>query len=80
MPFVAYVHAGESEPPPGGRPSWEPNWRLWRWVIAAIPLSIAADHSHGVVAMVLVLAVFTLVCKAIAELWPDGDGMREYRQ
>ena len=30
--------------------------------------------------MVLVLAVFTLVCKAIAELWPDGDGMREYRQ
>jgi hypothetical protein len=24
--------------------------------------------------------VFTLVCKAVAELWPDGDGMREYRQ
>ena len=80
MPFVAYVHAGEPEPPPSGRPAWEPNWRLWRWVIAAIPLSIAADRSEGVFAFVLVLAVFTLVCKAVAELWPDGDGMRGYRQ
>jgi len=80
VPFVAYVHANEPEPTPGGRPAWEPNWRLWRWVLAAIPLSIAADRSHGVVALILVLAVFTLVCKAIAELWPDGDGMREYRQ
>jgi hypothetical protein len=49
-------------------------------VLAAIPLSIAADRSHGVVAFLLVLAVFTLVCKAVAELWPDGDGMSEYRQ
>ena len=80
MPFVAYVHANEPEPAPSGRPVWEPNWRLWRWVLAAIPLSIAADNSHGVVAFVLVLAVFTLVCKAVAELWPDGDGMIEYRQ
>jgi hypothetical protein len=80
VPFVAYVHTGEPEPPPSGRPAWEPNWRLWRWVIAAVPLSIAADRSHGVVALVLVLLVFTLICKAIAELWPDGDGMRDYRQ
>jgi hypothetical protein len=49
-------------------------------VIAAIPLSIAADRSEGAVAFVLVVAVFTLICKAVAELWPDGDGMREYRQ
>ena len=80
MPFVAYVHASEPDPAPNGRPAWEPNWRLWRWVLAAIPLSIAADRSHGVVAFLLVLAVFTLVCKAVAELWPDGDGMSEYRQ
>jgi hypothetical protein len=80
VPFVAYVHANEPEPAPSGRPAWEPNWRLWRWVLAAIPLSIAADHSQGAVAFVLVVAVFTLVCKAVAELWPDGDGMREYRQ
>ena len=39
-----------------------------------------ADHSHGAVALVLVLVVFTLVCRAVAELWPDGDGMHEYRQ
>lgn len=37
MPFVAYVHAREpDEPEDGGRTPWEPNWRLWRWVAAAV--------------------------------------------
>jgi hypothetical protein len=37
VPFVAYVHAREpDEPEDGGRTPWEPNWRLWRWVAAAV--------------------------------------------
>jgi hypothetical protein len=80
VPFVAYVHAHEPDPAPGGRPIWEPNWRLWRWIAAAIAVSIAADRSEGVVALVFVLVVFALVCKAVDELMPDGDGLNEYRQ
>jgi hypothetical protein len=80
VPFVAYVHAQEPDPAPGGRPFWEPNWRLWRWIAAAIAFAIAADRSEGVVALVLVVVVFALVCKAADELMPDGDGLNEYRQ
>ena len=36
MPFLAYIHAREPDPGPGDeRRPWEPNWRLWRWVLAA---------------------------------------------
>lgn len=80
MPFVAYVHASEPDPPPGGRPVWHPDWRLWRWIFAAVAFAIAADHSEGVVALVLVLVVFGLACKAVDELLPDSDGLREHRQ
>ena len=80
MPFVAYVHANEPDPAPGGRPAWEPDWRLWRWILAAVACAIAADRTEGFVSLVLVLAVFALACKALDELWPRGDGLREYRQ
>jgi hypothetical protein len=80
VPFVAYVHANDPDPAPSGRPAWEPNWRLWRWIIAAVAFAIAADRSEGVVSLVLVVAVFALVCKAVDELMPGGDGLREYRQ
>jgi hypothetical protein len=53
---------------------------LWRWIAAAIAFAIAADRSEGVVALVLVVVVFGLVCKAVDELMPDGDGLNEYRQ
>jgi hypothetical protein len=29
---------------------------------------------------VLVLVVFALCCRALLELFPDGDGLREWRQ
>ncbi len=80
MPFVAFVHANDPEPAPPGRPAWEPNWRLWRWVAAAFALAIAADRSEGVISLLLVLAVFALGCKAVDELLPRGDGMRHHRQ
>jgi hypothetical protein len=81
LPFVAYVHARGPDPPEdGGRTPLEPNWRIWRWVLAAIVLSVAATRSSGAVEVVLVLVVFALCCQAAAEALPNGDGMREWRQ
>jgi hypothetical protein len=81
VPFVAYVHAREpDEPEDEGRIPWEPNWRLWRWIAAALPLTLAATLTHGVAELVLVLAVFALCCRAALELLPEGDGLSQWRQ
>jgi hypothetical protein len=78
MPFVGYVHA--SDPGPKGRPAWEPNWRLWRWIGLALLAAYGADSANGATELVLVLVVFGFVCRAAVEALPDGDGLREYRQ
>lgn len=80
MPFVAYVHAQDSDPQDGPRAPWEPNWRVWRWIGAAVVLGYVSAHSSGALAAVLMLAVFASVCQAAAEALPSGDGLREYRQ
>jgi hypothetical protein len=80
VPFVAYVHAHEPDPEPDERPAWEPEWRLWRWVGAALVLAAAASLTQGLVSLVLVLAVFVLGCRAAVEALPNGDGLREHRQ
>jgi hypothetical protein len=80
MPFVAYVHAGEPERPQYGRAPWEPNWRVWRWIIAAGVVTYGSAHTRGALAALLVIAVFALVCRAAAEALPHGDGLREHRQ
>ena len=80
MPFLAYVHAREPDPPEEGPAPWEPNWRVWRWVGAAGVLGFASAHTGGVVSALLMLLVFGLVCQAAAEALPKGDGLREYRQ
>jgi hypothetical protein len=80
MPFVAYVHARDPDPPEEGRTPWEPNWRVWRWVGAAAVLGYGSAHTRGALSALLVLVVFVFVCQAAAEALPDGDGLREYRQ
>ncbi|MEA2420638.1 MAG: hypothetical protein QOE60_2844 [Thermoleophilaceae bacterium] len=81
MPFVAYVHAREpDEPEDEGRTPWEPNWRFWRWVGAAVVLTLAATLTNGVVELALVLIVFGLCCRAGLELMPEAGGMRDWRQ
>ena len=80
MPFLAYVHAQGPDPPDDRRAPWEPNWRVWRWVGAALVLAYAAAHTHGALAALLTVAVFVVVCQAAAEALPKGDGLREYRQ
>ena len=81
MPFVAYVHAREPDPPEdGGRTPWEPNWRIWRWVAAAIVVSFGASRADGALETLLVFVVFALCCRAALEALPQGDGLREWRQ
>jgi len=81
MPFVAYVHARDpDEPEDEGRTPWEPNWRLWRWIGAALPVALAATLTNGLAELVLVLVVFGLCCRAALELLPEGDGLRQWRQ
>jgi hypothetical protein len=78
MPLLGYVHANDADGP--GRAPWEPNWRVWRWVAAAVVVAYAASRADGAIEFALVVAVFTLACRAVAELLPSGDGMREWRQ
>jgi hypothetical protein len=80
MPFVAYVHAEDPEPRPEDRRPWEPNWRVWRWVAAAVVFAYGAARTDGAVEALLVFVVFGLVCRAAVEALPNGDGLREYRQ
>jgi hypothetical protein len=78
MPVLAYVHASDREGEP--RPPWEPNWRVWRWVAAAVVVAYAATQAQGVAELVLVVGVFALACRAATEALPSGDGLREWRQ
>jgi hypothetical protein len=80
MPFVAYVHAEDREPRPEDRRPWEPNWRLWRWVVAAAFVTYGATRTEGAMETLLVFIVFVLVCRAGLEALPSGDGLKEYKQ
>ena len=80
MPFLAYVHAHDPDDRDERRAYWEPNWRIWRWVAAAVVLGYGSAHTRGALAAGLVIAVFACVCQAAAEALPNGDGLREHRQ
>jgi hypothetical protein len=80
VPFLAYVHASDSDPQDEGPRPWEPNWKVWRWVLAAVIVAFAATRSEGALEALLVFVVFGLVCRAALEALPGGDGLREYRQ
>jgi len=80
VPFLAYVHANEPEQPDEPRRYWEPNWRVWRWVAAAVVLAYGSAHTTGALAALLTIVVFVCVCQAAAEALPYGDGLRQHRQ
>ena len=62
------------------RPVWQPNWRMWRWVAAAIALFVAADVTPGIVSYVLVLGAVACACRAVSVILPPLDGLRDHRQ
>jgi hypothetical protein len=83
MPFLMLVQSrrpqGPSGPPGAPRP-WQPNWRVWRWLVAAVVVGYAASESDGAVAALLVFTVVALCCRAITEALPYHEGLREWRQ
>jgi hypothetical protein len=79
MPFFAYVDARPSEPSRGREP-WQPNWRVWRWLSAALVVGFAAGHADGGVEYLLILIVVALVCQAIDEVLPSMRGLKDWRQ
>jgi hypothetical protein len=77
VPLLAYVHSSPEQPE---RPPWEPDWRVWRPLLAAVAAALAASRVAGAVALVLVVAAFGLGCRALDAALPYRDGLREWRQ
>jgi hypothetical protein len=73
------IHEGDAGGEQTPRP-WQPNWRVWRWVIAAAVFGYAATATTGAVGVLLVFTAFFAACKALAEAIPYGYGLREHRQ
>lgn len=83
MALLMLIHDEDPGPAPEGpqRPApWEPNWRLWAWVLAAAIVAFAATNSSGPVSALLVLTAFGLCCRALNEAIPYGAGLTEWRQ
>jgi hypothetical protein len=83
VPFLAYVHSRDPDPlpeRPEGRTPWEPNWRVWRWIMVAVVAVFAATRTDGWAEALLVMVALGLVCQAAAEAIPRPGGMRDYRQ
>ena len=75
MPFLGYIDSRPDRPN-----GWEPNWRVWRFVAAALLVGFAAGNAGGAVQYLLIVLTITLVCQAIAEALPSMGGLREWRQ
>jgi hypothetical protein len=83
VPFLAYVHSRDPDPPPGENPRqapWEPNWRMWRWIAGTAVAVYAATQTDGALQAVFVIIAFSLGCLAADRWLPRGDGLREWRQ
>jgi hypothetical protein len=67
-------------PPPPSRPAWEPNWRVWSWVLAALLASAGGFVTGGFASYVFVVLAFAFALCALDRALPYKDGLREYRQ
>jgi hypothetical protein len=79
MPFLAYVDSRPRDPDEG-RPPWEPNWRMWRWLAAAAVVSFGAGHADGAIQYLLILVVVAFACLGIEAALPPMRGLRDWRQ
>lgn len=67
-------------PVPSPDPVWEPNWRVWRWVLAALVMSGGGFVTNGFASYVCVVLAFAFALCALDRALPYKDGLREYRQ
>jgi hypothetical protein len=80
MPFIGFVHAEDPDPRPEGPPPWEPNWKVWRWLLAAVFFGYGATQAQGAIEALCMFVVFGLVCRAAEEALPNNESLREFRQ
>jgi hypothetical protein len=69
------IHEREDGPRP-----WQPDWRVWRWVVVAVVVGYAATRATGGIGVLLILVAFAAACKALDEALPYRGGLREHRQ
>jgi predicted lysophospholipase L1 biosynthesis ABC-type transport system permease subunit len=69
------IHEGDERPR-----EWQPDWRIWRWVVLAVVVGYAATQASGWIGVLLILVAFAAACKALDEALPYGGGLREHRQ
>ena len=70
-------------PPPPARPDqpvWEPDWRVWAWVLASAGAAIGCFLTTGLASFVLLCAAVGCGAHAITQALPYGSGLRDYRQ
>ena len=75
MTMLMLIHEEQSGPR-----AWQPNWRVWRWVVAAVVVGFAATAATGAIGVLLTFTAFFAACKAVAEAIPYGGGLSEHRQ
>jgi hypothetical protein len=72
--------SGPPEEGPSPPPQWEPNWRVWRWVVGAAIVAFAAANASGVLSTLLMFTAFALCCRSLTEAVPYGEGLHDWRQ
>jgi hypothetical protein len=63
-----------------GRSVWEPDWRVWSWVLAALAAAAGCWLTAGLASFVLLCAVVGCAAEALSRTLPYGQGLREHRQ
>ena len=74
------IDTRQPPPSPPGRPVWEPDPRLWAWVLAAVAAFVGASLTAGVASYVLVCAGVACAAQALVRSLPDPFGMHDHRQ
>jgi hypothetical protein len=62
------------------RPVWEPNWRVWSWVLAALAAAVGCYLTDGFASFVLLCAAIGFAAQACSRALPYDGGLREHRQ
>jgi hypothetical protein len=62
------------------RTPWQPNWRVVLWAGLAVVLGVAGANTGDAIGTLLVIVAFAAGCRALDEVLPYKEGLREYRQ